>query len=134
MKVYTGLCSLVLIALAVILITRKDIDATVMRTPGILYQERGADSVSNLYNIKMVNKTTKPIPLTIRVEDDLGKVELVGNKYIAVAKEGQGTGSFFVVLPKKMITERKTKLQLGLYEGDKKIAVVKTNFLGPISN
>ncbi len=133
MKLYTGLCSLVLIALSVILITRKDIDATVMRTPGILYQERGIDSVSNLYNIKMVNKTNKPIPLTIKVENEAGKVELIGNKYIPVAKEGQGTGSFFVVLPKKMITERKTKLKLALYEGDKKIAVVKTNFLGPIN-
>lgn len=134
MKVYSGLCILLLAAITALLVTRKDVGATVMRTPGILYQERGADSISNLYNIKMVNKTIKPIPLTIRVEDGKGNVEIIGNKYIAVQEEGQGSGSFFVVLPKQMIHDRKTKISLGLYEGDKKIAVVKTNFLGPVSD
>ncbi len=132
MKLYTGLCSLLLLVLSVLLITRKDIGATVMRTPGILFQERGIDSISNLYNIKMVNKTVKPIPLTIKVEDNKGRVEIIGRKYIPVQEEGQGGGSFFVVLPRTMIHERKTQIKLGLYEGDKRITVVKTNFLGPV--
>jgi cytochrome c oxidase accessory protein FixG len=134
MKMYTGLCVLLLGVLTALLITRKDIGATIMRTPGILYQERGADSISNLYNIKMVNKTVKEIPLTIRVEKNQGKIEIIGKSYIAVEKEGQGGGSFFVVLPKQMIHKRKTEIELGLYEGDKKIAVVKTNFLGPVAD
>ena len=134
MKIYSGICALLLCIVGVLLITRKDVGATVMRTPGILYQERGADSISNLYNIKMINKTLKPIPLTIKVENNKGNIEIVGNKYIAVKEEGQGGGSFFVVLPKTMIRERKTRISLGLYEGDKKIAVVNTNFLGPVTD
>jgi len=134
MKMYSGICVLLLGVLIALLVTRKDIGATVMRTPGILYQERGTDSISNLYNIKMVNKTVKPIPLTIRVEDDKGKIEIIGRNFISVQEEGQGSGSFFVVLPKQMIHQRKTEIRLGLYEGDKKIAVVKTNFLGPVTN
>ena len=136
MKVYSGLCLLLLVAVSVLLITRKDVGATVMRSPGILFQERGADSISNLYNIKMVNKTVSPIPLTIRVEDNPGSVEIVGSTsgYIAVKEEGQGSGSFFVVLPRKMIQDRKTKIRLGLYEGNNRIAVVKTNFLGPVAD
>ncbi len=134
MKVYTGLCVLLLGVLTTLLVTRKDVGATVMRTPGILFQERGTDSISNLYNIKMVNKTVKPIPLTIRLENDKGKIEIIGKNYIPVQEEGQGSGSFFVVLPKQMIHKRKTEIKLGLYEGDKKIAVVKTNFLGPVTD
>lgn len=132
MKIYSALCMLLLSIVTVLLVTRTDIGATVMRTPGILYQERGADSISNLYNIKMVNKTIHPIPLTIKVEDVKGNVEIVGNKYIPVKEEGQGSGSFFVVLPKKTIQKRKTKIHLGLYEGNKKIAIVKTSFLAPV--
>lgn len=132
MKVYSGLCILLLIVLTALLITRKDVGATVMRTPGILYQERGTDSISNLYNIKMVNKTVKPIPLTIKVENNTGHIQIIGRSYIPVQEEGQGSGSFFVVLPKKLIHQRKTEIQLGLYEGTKKIAVVNTNFLGPM--
>jgi cytochrome c oxidase accessory protein FixG len=134
MKVYTGLCVLLLGVLTTLLVTRKDVGATVMRTPGILFQERGEDSISNLYNIKMVNKTVKPIPLTIKMENDQGKIEIIGKNYIPVQEEGQGSGSFFVVLPKQMIHKRKTEIKLGLYEGDKKIAVVKTNFLGPVTD
>jgi cytochrome c oxidase accessory protein FixG len=57
MKLYSVLLSLLVVILAALLVTRKDVDATVMRTPGMLYQERGTDSISNLYNIKLANKT-----------------------------------------------------------------------------
>jgi cytochrome c oxidase accessory protein FixG len=134
MKWYTAVCGLVVVILSAILFTRKDIDVTIMRTPGILFQERGTDSVSNLYNIKLANKTQNEIPLTVKLEKADGKVEIIGKPYIDVQKEGQGSGSFFVVLPKNEIHNRKTELQLGLYEGNKKITVVKTNFLGPVSD
>jgi cytochrome c oxidase accessory protein FixG len=132
MKMYTGLCVLVLAVLSVILFTRKDIDATIMRTPGQLFQERGTDSISNLYNIKLVNKTMDSIDVTIKVKDNLGKIEIIGKPYVKVEKEGQGSGSFFVVLPKTMIHNRKTKLVLELYEGNKLVSSSGTNFLGPV--
>jgi len=134
MKVYTSLCGVVVLILSAILFTRKDVNATVMRTPGILFQERGTDSISNLYNIKLSNKTIKEIPLTIKLEDGKGKIEIIGKPHIDIAKEGQGSGSFFVVLPKTHLTQRKTEVKLGLYEGEKKIEDVKTVFLGPVSD
>jgi hypothetical protein len=127
------LCGVVLVILSALLFSRNDIDATVIRTPGMLFQERGADSISNLYNITMVNKTADPIQLKIVVENGAGNIQIIGKPYIAVAKEGQGEGTFFVVLPKKMIRDRKTEVQLGLYEGNKRITTIKTNFLGPVS-
>lgn len=132
MKIYTGLCLLVLAILSVILFTRKDVDATIMRTPGQLFQERGTDSISNLYNIKVVNKTVDPIELSIRLKDGRGKIEIIGKQYIPIEKEGQGSGSFFVVLPNTHIKNRKTELELELYEGEKKVGSMKTNFLGPV--
>jgi cytochrome c oxidase accessory protein FixG len=132
MKIYTGLCLLVLAILSVILFTRKDVDATIMRTPGQLFQERGTDSISNLYNIKVVNKTVDPIELSIRLKNGRGKIEIIGKQYIPIEKEGQGSGSFFVVLPNTHIKNRKTELELDLYEGEKKVGSMKTNFLGPV--
>jgi cytochrome c oxidase accessory protein FixG len=134
MKWYTAACGFVVLVLSAILFTRKDIDATIMRTPGILYQERGTDSISNLYNIKLANKTQDDIPLTVSLETGDGKVQIIGKQFIDLKKEGQGSGSFFVVLPKKEIHDRKTELKLGLYEGDRKIMVIKTNFLGPVED
>lgn len=134
MKFYTVLCLLMLGLLTTLLAMQKDVKAVVMRAPGMLFQERGKDSISNLYNIKVVNKTTKEIPMYVKVEHDAGYVQVLGKPYIDVQKEGQGSGSFFVVLPKKMITGRKTKIKLSLFEGTDKIATLETNFLGPVED
>lgn len=133
MKLYTVLLSILVLLLVCLLLTRKDVDATVMRTPGMLYQERGKDSISNLYNIKLANKTLQRVPLTIKMENQMGKVEIIGGKNIDVKEEGQGSGSFFVVLPRSVIHERKKVIELGLYNGNTRIDIVKTNFLGPVS-
>lgn len=132
MKLYTALCVLLISVVTTLLITRKDIGATVMRTPGILYQEKGTDSISNLYNIKMVNKTLADVPMSIKLENLPGEIQIIGGNHINVVKEGQGAGSFFVILPKTAIHKRTTELKLGLYEGNKKIASAKTNFLSPV--
>jgi cytochrome c oxidase accessory protein FixG len=135
MKLYTVLLGLLLVLLGFLLYTRKEVDTTIMRTPGMLYQNRGTDSVSNLYNIKVANKTTRSIPLQLRLEDVDGRIEIIGeHTALPVKAEDQGSGSFFVVLPKNSLQARKTTLRIGLYEGGERIDVVKTNFLGPAGN
>lgn len=133
MKLYSLLCGLVLVLLAILLCTRKDIDATVMRTPGILFQERGADSVSNLYTVRMVNKTMHDIPVSVQLENVPGTIQMVGNSVIKAGKEGLGAGTFFVVLPRSTIRERKTTIILGLYQGSRQIAVASSTFAGPVT-
>lgn len=131
MRMYTALLVVLLSLLTILLASQKDVKATVMRTPGLLYQEKGADSVSNLYNIKVMNKTVNDIPLTVRIEGANGTVQMVG-EFIHVHSDGQGAGSFFITMPNKSIAKRKTILKVGLYNGEKKIDVIKTSFLGPV--
>jgi cytochrome c oxidase accessory protein FixG len=132
MKLYTALLIILTGLLSTLLLTRKDVDGTIIRAPGMLYQERANDSLSNLYNIKIINKTEKNIPLTLRLENAPGRIIEAEGKSISLPKEGQAKGSFFIVLPKKMVKERKTRLLVGLYDGDKRITTLKTNFMGPI--
>lgn len=133
MKLYTVVLTVLLIVLGILLYTRKDVDATIMRTPGMLYQERGTDSISNLYNIKVANKTINQIPLQLKLEGHNGRIEVIGGHHMIRVKDGgQGTGSFFVVLPAGIIHKRKFPIRIGLYDGDKKIDEIKTNFLGPM--
>jgi cytochrome c oxidase accessory protein FixG len=136
MKFYTVLLFVLTGLLTTLLLTRKEIDGTIIRATGLLYQERGTDSLSNLYNIKIENKTLDEIPVHLKLEGDMasiGKVELVSAHDITVRKEGQGAGAFFIILPRNVIKSRKMKLTVGLYEGDKKITELKTNFMGPFT-
>ncbi|MFZ9387953.1 MAG: cytochrome c oxidase accessory protein CcoG [Chitinophagaceae bacterium] len=134
MKFYTVLLVIITSLLAFLLISRKDIDGTIIRTKGLTYQERGTDSLTNLFNINVINKTIKDMPVTIRLEGDAGdagKIELVGASSIHLKQEDQARGSFFVVLPRSFVTHRKMKITIGLYDGEKKITTLSTNFAGP---
>ena len=133
MKFYTLLCVVVLSLLSMLLFTRKDVDITIMRTPAMLYQEKGTDSIQNLYNISIVNKTYKEIPMVMKLEEMEGSITVVGKPYIKVVKEGQGAGEFFITIPRKSIHKKSTTIKLGIYNGDQKISEVTTKFLAPVS-
>jgi cytochrome c oxidase accessory protein FixG len=133
MKFYTVLLFLLTGLLSFLLATRKNIDGTIVRAAGMLYQERGTDSISNLYSVKIINKTLKDIPVTLRLENIQGRIIEAEGRNIQVRKEEQGTGSFFSVLPQKGISDRKTNIRVGLYEGEKRITVLQTTFMGPFN-
>lgn len=132
MKFYTVVLVVLTGVLATLLLSRKEVDGTILRAGGMLYQERGADSVSNLYNIKVVNKSVHDISLILKLENANGRIIEAEGRNIQVNREAQGKGSFFIVLPRNAISHRKTQLMVGLYDdkGDK-ITTLKTNFLGP---
>jgi cytochrome c oxidase accessory protein FixG len=132
MKLYTGLLTVLLLVLAGLLFSRKEVDATIMRTPGMLYQERGTDSISNLYTIKVANKTVRRVPLQLRLEGgERGTVQVIGGSVVFVKQEEEGAGNFFVVLPKTELLARKTSIRIGIYDNDRKVDEIRTNFLGP---
>jgi len=133
MKFYSVVLIILAGLLTFLLATRKNVDGTIVRAAGMLYQERGEDSLSNLYTIKIINKTQHDVPLTLRLENAPGRIIEAEGKSIDVKKEGQGRGSFFIVLPKTFIRKRKVDLQVGLYEGNKKITVATTTFMGAFS-
>lgn len=132
MKFYSILLVALSVLLTALLLSRKDVDGTILRAGGMLYQERGTDSVSNLYNIKVINKTVHDLSLSLKLEGMPGRIIEAEGTNIIVKREGQGKGSFFVVLPRNVIEARKTELSIGIYEGDKKIITLSTNFLGPV--
>jgi len=131
MKVYSSILLLLTAAVTFMLISRKPVSGTIIRTAGMLYQERGTDSISNLYRIKLVNKTTAAVALSLKLEGDNGAVEIIGNPHIQVKAEGQGEGTFFIVLPRKELHKRKSSVTIGLYEGNKQVGSKETTFLGP---
>jgi hypothetical protein len=86
----------------------------------MLYQEQPNDQLSNLFTIKLVNKTRENLPVDLKVENFKDyKIQLIG-KDIQVKAEGVTMGEFFVYLNKKDLVERKVKLEIGVYSHGKK--------------
>ena len=129
---YSALLIILIAAQGFLLGTRTDVEAVILRTPGMLFQKVGENHISNLYNFDLINKTTIELEnIEIRLIEPDGKIKLVGQipdiEPLEIAK-----GSFFVELHKDSTAGRKTKINIGIYSNDKLIEKMNTNFLGPI--
>jgi cytochrome c oxidase accessory protein FixG len=132
MKAYSVVLLLLVTGLGFLLASRDDVDVTLMRAKGMLFQEVGKnqDSLSNLYQMTMVNKTHQDITVEMKVENMPGVINFIGHKELKTPAEGQAEATFFIVLPKTAIKERDSQLKLGIYKDGKLIRTVKTSFLG----
>jgi polyferredoxin len=114
-------------------VSRGQVETSVLRVPGMLYQEQPGNRVSNLYNVRLVNKTYRPLPLQLKLEGTPGTVEVVGREGQVVVEAGATAEVVcFIALPKAGIRKAKTPLTLGVYHGNEKLETVTTNFLGPV--
>jgi cytochrome c oxidase accessory protein FixG len=130
MKAYSAVLLLLLSGLGFMVFTRDDVDVTIMRTGGLMYQEVGTDSLSNLYQMTLLNKTSRPMDLDVKIDNYPAEIRVIGNKAFKAPPEGQTDVTMFIVLPKSAIKSRDSRLELGIYENGKRISTRKTSFLG----
>lgn len=113
--------------------SRSSTETTILRAPGLLFQKVGADSLSNLYNYKIVNKTREPLTLNIALDDIEATIKTVGSKkFIVVPPSGLAEGSFFLILSKNAVSERKTKIRFQIKNGNQIVETYSSAFIGPI--
>jgi len=112
--------------------SRKDMDMTVMRGAGMLYQEQPGGYISNVYNAEIINKTNQNRNIIIRPNDPSIKIKYIqapGN----IGKGTMGKAMFFVLIPASQINAVKTDVKLQLITNDKIIQTVTTSFVGPVN-
>lgn len=127
---YSAVLILLLSVLISLLASRNDVDATILRTPGQIFQTLPDGRISNLYSIKLANKTRQDKPITLKLENIQGEIQTVSQN-IAVAAESYQQAPFFVKINRSQIVRRKTPIIIGIYEEGKKIKTASTTFLGP---
>ena len=127
---YTALLSVLMIVNIVLLASRTDVETIILRTPGKLFQKVDEQTISNLYNYEVINKTNQELPVEFRLTGGAGSIQLVGKP--PVAKKGKvEKGALFIMMPKSALKGRKTELLVEVYSNGKLIDKAKTNFFGP---
>ncbi len=124
-----------LIALFLYLIfTRSEIQTTLLRAPGALFQTMPNGRISNLYTVKLVNKTHRDIPVTLRLEDSPGELRVMSQREIVVPAERLFETSLLIELDPAQIASHNSALTIGVYSGGSLIETLKTVFVGPRRN
>ena len=113
-----------------LLIGRSDVETTILRTPGVMFQKQEDGRISNLYNYKVINKTNEDFTVSFQLEGIDGEIRKVGT-LDSVYKQEVLEGAMFVVLDKEELEGVKTKIKIGVYNEEQKLETVKTNFMGP---
>ncbi|MBY8961738.1 cytochrome c oxidase accessory protein CcoG [Flavobacterium sp. D11R37] len=131
MKGYVAVLAILLSVFTGMLFLRNDVEASVLRLPGQLYQHKG-ENISNVFTYKIVNKTTKEFDnVHFKLVKPQGTVKLVGNATFKVPKEGMAQGTMFIEINPAFLKGDKTKITLEVYDGERLIETETTNFLGP---
>jgi cytochrome c oxidase accessory protein FixG len=128
-----GYCVLLLVlcaGLVSLLLTRSDVDATLLRAPGGLFQDAGDGKISNLYLLKLINKTRKPMPVALKLEQMPGTLTVLGGELLLPAEQ-QTDASVLIEIPADKLASGATPVTVGVYAGEKRIARIKTSFMGP---
>ena len=117
--------------LALMLFTRSDVQATVLRAPGSMFQRMPDGHYSNLYTIRVINKTSREVPVELRLESPAGDLRVMGRGSIAVAPEKLSESSVLIELDPAALKSGTTPLVIGVYSNGKKTQTLHTAFIGP---
>jgi cytochrome c oxidase accessory protein FixG len=117
--------------LGLMLFLRSDVEATVLRAPGSMFQQMPDGHFSNLYTVRVVNKTSRDMPVELKLENPAGSLTVMGEGKIVVAAQKLSESSVLIELDPAAMKSGTTPLVIGVYSGRKKIETLKTAFIGP---
>lgn len=128
---YSAVLVVLLVVLAVTLANRKPIETSMLRVSGSIYQKVDSVTYSNIYLLKIINKTLVDKSLQIKfIQPQSGKIQLATNQSLLKA-QGILESVMIVNIQTKDLKGKSTPIEIGVYEGEKLLGIYTTNFLGP---
>jgi cytochrome c oxidase accessory protein FixG len=127
---YSFILIILMVVLTSMLFTRSDIETTILRTPGVFYQETEKGTITNLYNVKIINKTFGKMPIELKLKHPSGTIKIIGGD-ITIPESEIAETSIFVELDKKYLFTASIPIKIGVYSNKQLMEEVNTNFMGP---
>lgn len=129
-----GYSAILLILISIFVVQlgmRPDTQTIILRQPGTLYQALPGNRYSNIYELKMVNKTFDPIEYEIRLEEPAaGELTPLGEFGILPPQEA-ASGRFLITLPGTALKGSSTPLLFGVYADGEQVETIRSSFAGP---
>jgi len=129
---YSVILSAIVGLLIFLMTTRTDVETAVRRVPGMLYQEQENGMISNLYNLKFINKTFEKKILHVQIKEEAGVIRGVTDEEINIDANANAEGVYFIEFPKEKVNKSKTEVTVQVLENGEVVDEVTTSFLGPL--
>ncbi len=130
---YTIVLLILVSLISSLLINRTELELTILRTPGLLYQEQPNNKISNLYDLKIVNKTFNSFTTSLKLLDIKGEIKIIGSD-LKVKPHGLAEAKFLVIIDKSMLKKLNTPIKIAVEKDNKIVDIINTSFLGKFVN
>lgn len=131
-KAYSVVLLIIFSALVALLVTRDDVDVTILRTQGMVYQKMPGGYIGNLYSARMFNKTHEDININLSIPSQDGEIEIIGAPPV-VGKENYAVVVFLIKKKATLITKRNSTILVQVQPKGQPSITKKTSFIGPVS-
>ncbi len=128
---YTVVLGTLITLFLVLLFTRSDVQTTLLRAPGALFQRTDGTHIENIYTMKLMNKTSRDIPIQLKLENIAGRLKIMGGHELLVPKEKLLQSSVLIELPQRELKGPTTKVKIGIYSNGRLLDTINTVFVGP---
>jgi hypothetical protein len=119
---------IVLVAFAV---QKTETDTTLLRMPGTMFQQVDDNSLSNIFNTKILNKTNEIKKLELQlISPSNGIIQVAGQEIVIPAGE-TFEGVVIIQLDNSQLTGKSTDIEIGIYENNNLLESENINFIGP---
>lgn len=129
---YSGVLAILITLLVVFISGRSEVEATVLRVPGMMFQKLEDGQIQNIYNVQFLNKTAEELAFEVRVKGiPEASIQRAGEGQVVLPAKSKVDGVYIIKIPESSLSGRSTKIRLEMVSGDVVIDEMETNFLGP---
>ena len=132
-KAYTAMWVVLFGVFVSLVLARKDLQVSIFRATGSTYLMNKDSSISNLYTIKMVNKTFHRIQITVRSSNQDQELIILSDS-LWVEPGHLRSLPVVVKMSKKAIKENTLPVQIDVYSDKELIGKAQNTFLAPVYN
>lgn len=130
-KIFSGVLIILLVVMTSMIVNRSIFDVTLLRVAGQIYQENKEEgTITNLYKIRVVSKSMKTEPYSIRIQEPLASIKFVGTPLDSLETGKHTEETFFIEMKETDMTSRRNEFHVEILSGDKIVATKKVSFLG----
>ena len=126
--------SFVLLALvgveAFLLITRSELEVNSVRTRNTLFTVEPNGTIGNLYNIKLINKTSDEMNIEFKIEGKNASFDWIGHQNKLQPGEMKN-GELFIYVPVNELPSQRNDVKLEIYSNGELMATEKLVLLAP---
>lgn len=129
---YSVVLAILLGIVGYLLAIRGEVETTIIRAQGTMFQNYGENAYSNLYNLQMVNKTRETVSADLKLIAPEGEIRIIGDSISA--KEGEvAKRNLLIILNKREVKTSNIHIEIGVFIHGKLIDQIKSSFVGPNS-